>query len=269
MMIRGLALALGMTAAAATNSTTGMAARRLQSAADVLVDGLEFASNEIASLALSGDGILALLSRISTSGIVTPAGRSYDGFAWEGVHPLTLQFDCDGNSCSTNLPGSADEIYRLDIHTADQAATDAQAAARFLLHTTFGPTISEVNAITDGLDFAGWIGDQIAMVRTQPMRPFAMLWGAHSAWLTVRLNFCVTACDTATCFCEISVQQPQSGCWQQRLQHDRTGPVGVPARLALVSICFHLGRRRFHFLSRRKCRWWLQSVRWRSAPHSN
>ena len=171
-MIRGLALALGVTSAAATNRTasdfTVVSRRQLQVAS--LEDGLEFAANEVVSLQLSGDGVLALLTRISASGATTPAGRSYDGFEWEGVQPLALQFDCAAmDSCSANLPGASGDIFRLNIHTAEQPATDAQAAARFLLHATFGPKISEVTDLAGDLDLAGWIGDQMATVRTPPL----------------------------------------------------------------------------------------------------
>jgi hypothetical protein len=194
----GLALALAVTSVAAGGAASSSAAaasssaaasetgpnrtvadiastisrRRLQSATG-LEDGLEFAPNEMVSLALSGDGVLALLTHISTAGATTPAGRSYDGFEWEGVQPLALQFDCTAMaSCSANLPGAPGDTFRLDIHTAEQPATDAQAAARFLLHATFGPTISEVNDLTDGLDFASWIGNQMAIVRAHFMRTF-------------------------------------------------------------------------------------------------
>jgi len=155
-----------------------VARRSLQQVAD----GDELAGNEVATLPVSEAGTLLLLTKVSTTGRTTPAGRSYDGFPWEGVQPTTIEFDCSAvTECSAMLPApdnpltedvdESQDIFRVNVILTPEPATDEEAAARFLLHATFGPKKSEVAALTAdpaGLPTAmqSWIDDQLAAVRS-------------------------------------------------------------------------------------------------------
>ena len=117
------------------------------------------------TLAFSVRYELVTLSRLSSStGAATPAGRSYDGYAWEGVAPTALNFSCPSTSCTVQLPGS--DKYRVNTFTVPQEFRN-KTAARFLLQATWGPKISEVRALAAGNDIARsiskWIKDQFAM----------------------------------------------------------------------------------------------------------
>ena len=131
------------------------------------VDGAEFAGGQEVSFAMSTDGTLALLTRVSTSGDMASAGRSYDGFGWEGVQPTHLEFECSATECIVNLPsGVSGDIYRVSVHSAPEPASDEEAFARFLLHGTFGPKRSEIEALMSSAEdvattMANWVGEQI------------------------------------------------------------------------------------------------------------
>jgi hypothetical protein len=155
----------------------GVARRSLQ-----MADGDELPGNEMATLPVSEVGTLLLLTKVSTTGRTTPAGRSYDGFPWEGVQPTTIEFDCSAVAeCSAMLPApdnpltedvdESQDFFRVNVILTPEPATDEEAAARFLLHATFGPKKSEVTALTAdpaGLPAAmqSWIDGQLAAVRS-------------------------------------------------------------------------------------------------------
>ena len=211
----GLAGALGMGVAqqapepmplAAGGAATAAVRRSLQE----IADGDELPGNEVATLPVSSEGTLLLLTKVSTTGKTTPAGRSYDGLPWEGVQPTTIEFDCSAvTECSAMLPApdnpltedvdESQDIFRINIIATPQPATDAEAAARFLLHATFGPKKSEVAELVGdpaGLPVAmqSWIDDQLAAVRS------TMRSCVHLTWRAIAVLICpcpVAACATA------------------------------------------------------------------------
>ena len=176
-----LALSAALATAAAQQGMgaggTTTARRSLQE----LADGDLLPGNEVATLPLSSEGTLLLLTKVSTSGATTPAGRSYNGHPWEGVQPTTIEFDCSAvTECTALLlapdnPMTEDvdesqDTFRVNVIATPEPSTDEEAAARFLLHATFGPKKSEVTQLADdpaGLPAAmqSWINDQLAEVR--------------------------------------------------------------------------------------------------------
>lgn len=161
--------------------TTAAAIRRgLQE----VLDGNVLPGNEVATLPVSSEGTLLLLTKISTTGKTTPAGRSYDGYPWEGVQPTTIEFNCSAETeCSAMLPApdnpmtedidESQDNFRINIIETPQPATDEEAAARFLLHAAFGPKKSEVLELANdpaGLPAAmqSWIEDQLEAVWSRP-----------------------------------------------------------------------------------------------------
>ena len=121
---------------------------------------------------------------------VKPAGRSYDGHAWEAVQPTLLEFDCDLSErafCTVTLPadesdGGAFYLLRAFNHTL----TPEQAASRLLVQASFGPTrvtidglvATETAAAAAGGDGArDWFAAQMALPPT-----------LHRAWFRRRAN---------------------------------------------------------------------------------
>ena len=105
-----------------------------------------------------------------------PLGRSYENQPWEtspGPYFLSLKFNCDDSSCTTNnLPDRpADYVFQLSTYSFSQRNPKSQdIAARFLEQTTFGPTREALEpwkdlsiASSSDLDrsFANWVDDQI------------------------------------------------------------------------------------------------------------
>lgn len=164
---------LCMAAAPCLSLAASPARRRLQ-----VADGDELPGNELATLPVSEPDTLLLLTKVSTTGRTTPAGRSYDGHPWEGVQPTAIQFDCAAvTECSAMLlapdnPLTEDvdesqDVFRVNVISTPEPASDAEAAARFLLHATFGPKKAEVTALAAdpaGLPAAmqSWIDEQLA-----------------------------------------------------------------------------------------------------------
>ena len=91
---------------------------------------------------------------------MTPFGRSYDGQNWEGVAPFNSHFDCEGGSCAVSIPAPASgESYSL--FRLNHALTQREEVARFLIQTTFGPTLDDVND-AQGLTAEEFIQEQMS-----------------------------------------------------------------------------------------------------------
>ena len=115
----------------------------------------------------AGSNTLVLLSRAGL-----PAGRSYDGHAWEGVMPTPLTFDCcsaDGaGACEVVLPSGTFDVV---VITGGPSSNDKDAA-RFLLQSTFGPTAAEIasmagsSAATTRANIEQWVEAQMAETPT-------------------------------------------------------------------------------------------------------
>jgi hypothetical protein len=96
-----------------------------------LADGASLSGAQV--LPPAGSNSLVLLSKAGL-----PAGRSYDGHAWEGLMPAPLTFDCcaaDGaGACEVVLPSGT---FDVAVIAGGPPANDRDAA-RFLLQSTFG-----------------------------------------------------------------------------------------------------------------------------------
>ena len=193
LVVAGVVMLAGFAASVDT------ALRRTQTVTQAdLVDGTILPGNADATLPISTAGSAILLTKVSTSGATTPAGRSYGGFPWEGVQPTVIAFDCSAvTECSAFLPAhdnpmtldvdESQDSFRINLLAAPEPASDEEAAARFLLHGTFGPRKDEVTALASdpaGLPAAmqAWIDTQIAAVRSRSLRLtqhcVALCWGA-------------------------------------------------------------------------------------------
>ena len=107
--VAGVHMQQGSAAVAHNNVSSVEAHRRTQS----LVDGAVFPADAAVTLTASAVGTVALLARISALGTPNPAGRSYDGNAWEGVQPTALSFDCTAGDCTVFLPEYSGNRHRL------------------------------------------------------------------------------------------------------------------------------------------------------------
>eukprot|EP00603_Paraphysomonas_imperforata_P004238 CAMPEP_0114421664 /NCGR_PEP_ID=MMETSP0103-20121206/5199_1 /TAXON_ID=37642 ORGANISM="Paraphysomonas imperforata, Strain PA2" /NCGR_SAMPLE_ID=MMETSP0103 /ASSEMBLY_ACC=CAM_ASM_000201 /LENGTH=2411 /DNA_ID=CAMNT_0001590201 /DNA_START=27 /DNA_END=7262 /DNA_ORIENTATION=+ len=112
-----------------------------------------------AVLPASDENLLLTLSWIDAADCsLTPVSRSYEGFDWEGIPPISLQPNCTNVTSSSNqivrectiLTRSTDEgVYRVDATISDNVSA-ADLAGRFLLQTTFGPTTEEIDDVIGG-----------------------------------------------------------------------------------------------------------------------
>jgi hypothetical protein len=123
-------------------------------------------------------GMLCTLVEITPQGSLKPAARSYDGFDWEvspGAYVSLLNFQCNIESCSVNLPVLASgSMYKLTSFEKPSYSR-ADESARFLEQATFGPTMAAINALTaDDLthSFAKWIKEQQTTVALTSHREF-------------------------------------------------------------------------------------------------
>lgn len=126
--------------------------------------------------------MLAMLTRVSTAtGLVSAAGRSYDGHAWEGVQPGRLSFDCGINTttgCTTNLStadGGSGNYYKLSVVDLSADAPQLnESAAYFLIQASFGPTSADIATLSADMAPSGdaasvqsalhrWVNAQIAL----------------------------------------------------------------------------------------------------------
>ena len=144
-----------------------------------LVDGTVL--NGYAILALSIDGQLAMISRVTSAGAKVPVARTYDGLEWEsaahGSYTVAvLEVECwiEGNEslCGLQLPPVEGSSYVLNVIAAD-APSDEALAARFLISTTFGPTYDEIQA------FAAAGGDRFAWIEAEMQKVRAHTCGWH------------------------------------------------------------------------------------------
>ena len=149
-----------------------------------------------AELPLSRRGEIHRLVKVRRSAISAPAGhwpvpaaRSYDGAPWElmyspaaagGVNSVAVM-GCSPHACNLTLRALNDLAYRIDVHSSSDAdhaggsgLTQSQrAAAKFLMHATFGPTRAELTNVTARLSrrpeaevFADWVAEQINLPPT-------------------------------------------------------------------------------------------------------
>ena len=100
----------------------------------------------------SADGVLVTLTQIASPGTPwpRPVARSYDGHAWELVHPQAglaqpMPLACSGMpaACAATIP-SDNSTYSIDIHPSAAALNKThlhlarqKLAARFLIQTTW------------------------------------------------------------------------------------------------------------------------------------
>ena len=77
------------------------------------------------------------------------AGRSYDGRNWEAVYPLNLPFACQPDDdfttlCNFQVPPT--KSCRITTISPSDTLSTEEAAARFLLKASFGPTSHEITS---------------------------------------------------------------------------------------------------------------------------
>ena len=133
-----------------------------------LADGATLTGTQV--LPPAGSNTLVLLSKAGL-----PAGRSYDGHAWEGVMPTPLTFDCcsaDGaGACEVVLPSGTFDVAVIETDGPSANQNDKDAA-RFLLQSTFGPTAAEIasmagsSAATTRANIEQWVEAQMAETPT-------------------------------------------------------------------------------------------------------
>jgi hypothetical protein len=120
----------------------------------------------------SAQGELKLLWGVASSGYKTLLGRSYDGNDWESARLLSpLVWECSASQCRVELPMSSDApSYQLQTLTPPPVSAEARAA-RFLLQSTFGPTLEDIAAfaaggMTTADELKKWVSDQMALPPT-------------------------------------------------------------------------------------------------------
>lgn len=109
------------------------------------------------TLPMSSENILLTLSWIDAEDCSkTPVSRSYDGYDWEGIPPLPLHPNCTNSTakreereCSIYTRPYKVGNYRVDA-TVSESISAVEAASRFLLQASFGPTIDEVFSVVGG-----------------------------------------------------------------------------------------------------------------------
>ncbi len=93
--------------------------------------------------------------------------RSYDGNPWENVpdqdFPQVALKCTSATSCEVNTRGSY-RVREIAVPPEILNATAEQLASRFLIQTTFGPTMSEINAlVAAGNNWTRWLEQQIQL----------------------------------------------------------------------------------------------------------
>mmetsp|Transcript_20151 Transcript_20151/g.41987 ORF Transcript_20151/g.41987 Transcript_20151/m.41987 type:complete len:2123 (-) Transcript_20151:67-6435(-) len=97
-------------------------------------------------LSTSSTGQLYILEQVSTSGATIPAGRSYSGYAWEGVQPFAFDFACAAgeSSCLVNLPAGQYQVRAASLNFL--ASHEDAEISRLLTQTTFGPRRADISS---------------------------------------------------------------------------------------------------------------------------
>ena len=124
-----------------------------------------------------------------------PAARSYDGYEWEPMYaPMgqiingsyiaatgaRIAIECSASACALTLPETpSGYAYRVDVYNTSvveglaslpPSQLNRKRAAKFLIHTTFGPKRDEVSALAARLDsgtedqvFGDWVAEQVQL----------------------------------------------------------------------------------------------------------
>jgi cullin-associated NEDD8-dissociated protein 1 len=101
--------------------------------------------------------------------VALPAARSYDGYEWESVHPINLQYSCDDASqCSVLLPPEecGGIHYVIESHLTDNP-TPQQEAAKLLEQATFGANRELIHELSTKTAH-DWIKEQMDDAVTPP-----------------------------------------------------------------------------------------------------
>jgi hypothetical protein len=135
------------------------------------------------TLDLSSQDQVCLLQRVTTKTITTdegdatgiiskafaPAGRSYNGRAWESVagpYTTAITFTCnDSESCTATLPAldSSEADQEFVLVAQEHTASPQEEVARFLEQATFGPTRELLSNWNFDESLEEWVADQINM----------------------------------------------------------------------------------------------------------
>jgi len=86
--------------------------------------------------------------------------RSYNGYNWEYLNTM-ISIDCMNNNCLIHLP--VNHIFKIERFEFQEQKID-ESISRFLIQSTFGPTMSEINILkTQNVSniFENWIDNQI------------------------------------------------------------------------------------------------------------
>jgi len=99
----------------------------------------------------SAGGNLCMIVAIAESSqtseeFLIPLGRSYDGYDWETVPPLFLEFDCDEDLCRVYLPRARSEERFYLHHFTHTLSTSEEQVSRFLTQATFGATTESIES---------------------------------------------------------------------------------------------------------------------------
>ena len=122
-------------------------------------------------LPASGSGQVLALLRIGGKGEKVSLARSYDGHPWERTQGgAQLALHCDQlNQCTFSVPGD-EASYLIDAYTTTSGNEETlKAASRLLTQATFGPTRSEVHALSatmqqsDAAAIRSWLHAQMAL----------------------------------------------------------------------------------------------------------
>ena len=98
-----------------------------------------------------------------------PAARSYDGYGWEGVNPISLQSSCDETGkCSVQLPPEhCSGIFYVIEEYKPTPSTPEQDAAKLAEQGTFGATRELIDELVTKSS-TDWIKEQMNATLTPP-----------------------------------------------------------------------------------------------------
>lgn len=133
----------------------------------------------------SANGLVLVLLRTDSRTAISMA-RSYDGYAWEltqGGANFPLQCDAASSVCTTTIP--AEGTYSIEAYLAAGLGTLQQASSRLLTQATFGPTRSDVSALSSSMQVAG---DPAAAVRNWVQAQMAVNATLHRVYYRERVN---------------------------------------------------------------------------------